>query len=326
MRTIMINQVNGVTMKKILIITLLLLATILLNAQDNNSAAAYIRMGIGARIIAMGEAGAATTTGITSAHWNPAGLYNMKGMEFSTMYNMNMGLDRSYKYAAFGKRYEFGTIALSWVNASVDDFEGFTEANQPTGFFNDNEHNISLSYAGEMKHIQYGITPKIYMSKLGDDTKSGFGLDLGLKYDINQYLVAGIMMRDAYGTLDGDKIPYEFSAGVAVYPFLGITLGADVKMEQDMDPKVIFGAEYWTSIGKDNEANSQLSVISVNEHNTWQDILANSQTGLRVGFNDGRVSVGTGIKLHNLEIDYAYRINNHDIFNDDHVISLVLRF
>ena len=28
----------------------------------------------------------------------------------------------------------------------------------------------------------------------------------------------------------------------------------------------------------------------------------------------------------NLQLDYAYRINNHEIFNDDHIVSMILRF
>ena len=322
----MINKTNGVSMRKILIIALMLIAVAAINAQDNNSAAAYIRMGIGARIMAMGDAGTATTSDITAAYWNPAGLYNIKDIEFASMYNLKMGYDRSFKYAAFGRRYSFGSLALNWVNATVDDIEGYTEDNQPTGFFNNNEHNIGLSYANKIWDVQFGITPKVYLSMIDDETKSGFGLDLGAKYDINQYLVAGVMVRDAYGSIDGETIPYQLSVGVAAYPFLGITLAGDVKMEKSEDPVIAIGAEYWTSIGKDAEANSKLSVVSVKERNTWQDVLSNAQTGVRLGFNDGRFSVGTGLKLRNLQLDYAYRINNHDIFSDDHIVSMILRF
>ena len=313
-------------MKKIALISLIVMAFSAMYADMNNSAAAYIRMGIGARVIAMGEAGTASASDVSAAYWNPAGLTNLKDIEVASMYALNMAYDRNYKYAAIGKRFDFGSLALNWVNASVDDIAGFDDNDQPTGFFNNNEHNISLSYANSIYGLQYGFTPKFYMSKIDDEMETGFGVDLGFKYDVNQYMVAGVMMRDAYASLAGDRIPYELSLGVAAYPFLGITIAADAKMEQSEEPTFAVGAEYWTSIGKDTEANSKLSVVSVEERNTWQEVLSDARTGLRIGFNDQGFSVGTGLRLRNFQVDYAFRLNNHEVFNDEHLLSLLLRF
>jgi hypothetical protein len=36
--------------------------------------------------------------------------------------------------------------------------------------------------------------------------------------------------------------------------------------------------------------------------------------------------VGTGVRFRNFQLDYAFRLNNHDIFSDDHIISLIFRF
>jgi len=318
------NKVN--MMIKLILAFVLVTAAFGLFAQDNNSAAAYIRMGIGARVIAMGEAGTALTNDITSAYWNPAGLANMKDIEFSSMYFVNMGYDRNYKYAALGKRYSFGSLAINWINASTDDIEGFDENDQPTGFFNHNEHNIGLSYAHRFKRLHYGATTKLYLSIMEEESKSGLGIDLGAKYDINQYVVAGVMLRDLYGKVGEDKIPYQFSAGLTAYPFIGITLSADAIQESKEKIVPAFGAEYWTSILRDNEADSKLSVITVAERASWKDLVYSAQTGVRVGFNDGRFSVGSGVRLRNLQLDYVYRIGNHDIFNDDHIISMILRF
>lgn len=320
----MINRTHSI--KYIVLTVILIMLAQLVQAQDNNSAAAYIRMGIGARTIAMGEAGTASTMDVTSAYWNPAGLHNMKDVEFSSMYALNMGYDRSYKYAAIGKRYEFGSLALNWINASVDDIAGYDDNDQPTGFFGYNEHNIALSYANSWKRIQYGITPKFYLSSMDDEVKTGAGFDLGLRYDINQYLVAGLMARDLYAKVGSDKVPYEISMGLSAFPFIGINLAADLKLEEKEGFSYAFGAEYWTSIGKDPEADSKLSVVEIAERNTWSSVFGSAQTGIRLGFNDSRLSVGTGLKLSNLQLDYVYRINNHEIFNDDHMLSLIIRY
>jgi hypothetical protein len=317
---------SKVNFKCSLVVILILSHVFILFAQDHNSAAAYIRMGLGARVIAMGEAGSAVTNDVTSIYWNPAGLNNMKDIEFSSMYSLNMGYDRSLMNAAIGKRFHFGSLALNWINASTSDIEGYDESDQPTGYFSDSNHNIALSFANNVKRFQYGVSTKIYLSMMDGDSKSGMGIDIGAKYDLNQYLVAGLMVRDLYGKLGEDKIPYQFSVGIAAYPFIGITLAADLKKETDEAFTYAFGAEYWTSIGKDSEANSKLSVINVAETANWKDLFNSTQAGIRLGFNDGRFSIGSGLKLRNLQFDYVYRINNHDIFNDEHIVSTIIRF
>ncbi|MFA5282657.1 MAG: hypothetical protein WC368_08085 [Candidatus Cloacimonadaceae bacterium] len=320
------NMNNNILVKLVASACLMLLALPIFAGDLNNSAAAYIRMGIGARIIAMGEAGTATARDITAAYWNPAGLSYMKDIEFTTSYAMDMGYDRSYQHAAVGRHFGFGVLALSWVNAGVSDIIGTDASNNDTGTFSNSDNNIALSYANRYKRLSYGLTPKLYTSAIDGDTEMGFGIDLGAKYDINQYLEAGLMLRDAYGSLADDRIPYQVQAGITAYPFLGVTLAADLHYEQEEDPYMIFGAEYWTTIGKDPEADSKLSVINVHERSAWADLFSQFQTGIRVGFNDNRFSAGAGIRFRNFQIDYAYRIGNHDIFNDDHLLGLILRF
>ncbi|MCK9333308.1 MAG: hypothetical protein M0Q19_09075 [Candidatus Cloacimonetes bacterium] len=322
MKTMKTNMI-----KKLVTLSCLMILALPIFAGDvNNSAAAYIRMGIGARIIAMGEAGTATAKDVTAAYWNPAGLSYLKDIEFTTTYALNMGYDRTHQHAAVAKRFGFGVLALSWINAGVSDIIGTDASNNDTGVFSNSENNIALSYAHRYKKLSYGISPKLYTSSIDGDTEMGFGLDLGAKYDINQYLEAGIMLRDIYGTLADDAIPYQIQAGVTAYPFLGVTLAADMHYEKEEDPYFIFGAEYWTSIGRDTEADSKLSVLNVQERNAWADLFSHFQTGLRVGFNDNRFSAGAGIRFRNFQIDYAYRIGNHDIFGDDHLLGLILRF
>lgn len=317
---------NQTTIKLVTLICLTIVALPIFAGGINNSAAAYIRMGIGARILAMGEAGTASANDVTASYWNPAGLTDLKDIELSTMQAISMGFDRSYQNAAFAKRFNFGVLAINWVNAGVGDIEGMDTLGNPTGSFSDSENNFSVSYANKYKRLSYGLSPKFYLSTIDGESETGIGLDLGAKYDINQYLEAGLMLRDAYGSLAGDRIPLQAQLGVSAYPILGVTVAADMHYEQSEDPYFIFGAEYWTSVGRDPEADSKLSVINVHERSTWADILSHFQTGVRVGYNQNRFSAGAGIKFRNLQIDYAYRIGNHEIFNDDHLLSLILRF
>jgi hypothetical protein len=326
MKTIQRNTLRAVLRCALLIVPILVLALPLQAESVNNSAGVFMRMGVGARVIAMGEAGSTITRDVASGFWNPAGLVMLKDVEVGTMYNFGMNLDRSHTYAAIGKRFSFGSMALSWVNAGTSDIEGYDDLGNPTGVFSDNAHNFAISYANEYKRLAYGITPKFYVSTLDNDTKAGMGLDIGAKYDINQYLEAGLMLRDLLGGYAGDKVPIETTIGVAAYPFIGVTVAADFKWEQAENPYFALGAEYWTSIGKDPEADSQLNVMPVKERNTWKESFSYAQTGIRIGFNQGRFSLGTGIRFRNFQLDYAYRLNNNDIMSDDHIVSMIFRF
>ncbi|NLO11677.1 MAG: PorV/PorQ family protein [Candidatus Cloacimonetes bacterium] len=304
---------------------MIIMMTPLMAKTINNSTASYLRLGIGAREIAMGEAGSTISRDVASAYWNPAGLAKIKDVEVGAMYNISMNLDRSHQYAAIAVPFRFGTMAFNWINAGVNDIEGYDDTGTPTGIFDDSQHSFSLSYANRWKKLSFGVTPKFFLSTLDDETETGMGVDIGARYDINQYLEAGLMVRDLYSKTAEDKVPMEASFGLAVYPLIGVTLAADLKWEEET-PYVAVGAEYWTSIGKDPEADSKLNVISVKERSTWGEMFSYAQTGVRLGFNDGRLSAGTGIRFRNFQIDYVFRLNNHEIMSDDHIVSMILRF
>jgi hypothetical protein len=96
-------------------------------------------------------------------------------------------------------------------------------------------------------------------------------------------------------------------------------------MESKEDPKLNFGANTGHPL-VEIRSDSKLSVVNMTERSSWDDLMSNSQTGLRLGFNEGRFTVGTGLRFRSIQLDYVYIFGNHDIFNDDHIISLILKF
>ena len=98
-------------------------------------------------------------------------------------------------------------------------------------------------------------------------------------------------------------------------------------MEKHSDEaKVFIGAEYWTGIGKDTEVGSSHSGINLEERTRWEEIMSDTQAGLRLGVNDGNLTAGGGIRFKMLEINYAYITPQVDFFEDSHQFSLILRF
>jgi hypothetical protein len=274
----------------------------------------------------MGATGTAYMDNITATYWNPAGLANIKRFEFAAMYT-DMGLDRMHNFAALGTSFKYGYVAISWINAAVMDIPNYDGKNQYLGEFDSQDHNIALSLALGRSSFKFGITAKGYMSDIDDDSQKGFGTDVGFIWDINEYLSLGAMFRDIYSELNDEEIPTQYNAGIAVYPVHGLTFATDLKLEKHSDDaKVCIGAEYWTGVGKDTEVGSSHSGINLEERTKWEDIMSDTQAGLRLGVNDGNFTAGCGIRFKMLEINYAYITPPEDIFEDSHQFSLILRF
>ncbi len=312
---------------KILVVLTLLIGVSVNVFADNNSGAAYMRMGVGAK--AMGMAGAVTAAidNVTAAYWNPAGLSRLKRYELSTMYIDGMEWDRKYNYAAVGMRLNYGILAVNWLNAVSEDFEGYDVNGNSTGEFDNADNCISFSFATRPSRLKLGFTAKMYMSKIADDNQSGFGTDIGAMYDVNEYITLGIMIRDLISEIDNDDIPTQFSFGFACYPYKGLVLSTDLKQTED-DSKSYFsaGAEYWMSFGKDTEFGSSLDASEFKEDSSWGSIFSETATGIRLGYNEGAIAAGVGLRFKMIETNYSFNQDPENTFDNTHMLSLLLRF
>ncbi len=296
-------------------------------AEGHNFANPYMRMGIGAKAMAMGGTGASFMDNITATYWNPAALGNVKRIEFASMYT-DLNLDRMYNFAAFGVPFSTGYVALSWINAGTKDFEGYDVNGNATGEFDANDNNINLSLGLGRGSFKIGFSAKMYMSDIDGESVTGFGADLGFLWEINQYMTVGAMFRDLYSDMDGDEVPAQYIPEIAVHPIHGLTFAANLKKEKhDDNAKVGIGVEYWTGLGRDTEVGSNISGINMGEKTTWAEIFSETQGGIRLGMNDGNFTAGGGFRFKMVEVNYAYITPDEDSINDDtHQISLILRF
>ena len=121
------------------------------NDRLGTTAAMELLIPVGARDMAMGGAGIATSTGLESIYWNPAGLGRIKGKASGLFSNMNYIADIGVNYGAVGlnfgksgvfafsaKAVDYGRILLT----TVDDPEGIAGRT-----FTPNFLNLGFSYA-----------------------------------------------------------------------------------------------------------------------------------------------------------------------------------
>lgn len=294
---------------------------------DNNHLAAWMRMGLGARALAMGGAGSASVDNVTASYWNPAALARMNNIEVDFMAAENMGADRRFYFGALGMKFKYGSVALYWINAGVTDIAGYDETGTYTGDFDNTESAYGLSYATPPWKVKFGFSAKVYNSEM-EDSESGFGLDVGMLWDVNQYMAFSMMVRDAYAKIGEAEVPTQYVVGAAFYPFDGVTLTADMRKEKKSDQtEVGMGAEYWTTFGDDTEVDSKVSSISLEERTSWDTIMADTQGGLRVGVDDGSFTCGMGLRFRMFELNYAFLMaEDENTLEDSHRFELLLRF
>jgi len=314
---------------KAILIALILMISLSSVFAEDNAAAAYQLLGIDARSIGMGGTGAAFLDNVSSAFLNPAALADVKRIELTTSTRQNMEWDKSQTAAALGFVIPTGYVAIHWQNAGVKGLEGYDSSGSSTGEFDNMEHALGISYATRLGRFNFGLSPKMYLSNIEDESKTGFGLDLGTVYHLNRYFNLGFAVRDLVSDYDGDgtKVPREFIPAIAAFPFPGLVLAADLAGRDDFsEPKLRIGAEYWLGVRDDSEIGSSLSGIRIRENATWTNILSDTQAGIRAGVNDGAFAAGFGLRFKMLELNYAYQMARESYLNDNHLYSLLLRF
>ncbi len=203
-------------MKVICLITLILTIGNL-NVAGQNLAPKYsnefLSIGVGARSFGMSNATVASINDVTAGYWNPAGLANIDN-------DYQIGLMHSEYFAGIAK-YDYGAgaiklddssaLAVSIIRFGVDNIPNTTELIDNQGnidyaritTFSAADYAFIGSYARKISDgLQVGGNAKIIYRQIGDFAKAwGFGLDIGLQYQKNNWQF-GAMVRDVTSTFN----------------------------------------------------------------------------------------------------------------------------
>ncbi|MBN2461781.1 MAG: PorV/PorQ family protein, partial [Candidatus Cloacimonetes bacterium] len=221
-------------------------------AKSGTAGLQFLKIGIDARAIGMGEAYTAVTDDISSIYWNPAGLA-LKPQSQLLLSHTEWLADIKYEYAAFSVPFSFGTMALSAAVLHMDYMDVMTEEQfGPNGEeFTCSDMSIGLTYASAFTDkFSFGVTAKYLRENLDESDVNGFSIDLGSLYNTGwKNLTIGMSLRnfgpnlryeldndgdgeldeDTFDLLDNDgdgmidedreeldfKIPMNFSLGIS---------------------------------------------------------------------------------------------------------------
>ena len=259
----------------------------------------FLKIGVGARATAMGEAFTALANKGTSLYWNPAGLIQTEEKELSATYNLWFQ-DIRQGYVSFSFPSSGGIIGLGANYIDMGRIEGRDEEGDPTGDFGASDLHLFLGYAKRFRKIAVGLTAGWLKDTIKDNTKTAFLGSVGLLYSFNKQLTLGATIQNLGSNLGNDPLPLTLKIGIALERE-ALTFAADVAKPLGDDLYWCLGVEWW-----------------------MQERMA-----LRAGYKTNQDigegwSAGLGFKVQGICLDYAY-VPYGDLGNT-HRISLGMEF
>lgn len=266
------------------------LFTTVATAQEGHGgqAGAFLRMGVGARAMGMGNAFSALADDGSALYWNPAGLGFITNNQLLGMYS-KLSMDRAFNFAGLvlGDQKQ-SSFSVGWINYGVSRIDGRDPYGEKTAEFSNNETALQISYGkGFGSFLAIGATAKFLSHNLSNYKASGHSYDFGLIVSPIRQLRIGACVQDFSGQLKWntaskhiDTIPLLMRGGLAVLlRNNSIKLAGDVyKIGNHEKLHFNFGGECWI-----------INAIA-----------------MRTGVNDGKLTAGASVHYDFLQIDYAY--------------------
>ncbi|MFC1521406.1 PorV/PorQ family protein [Elusimicrobiota bacterium] len=229
------------------------------NSARGTTTAQFLKLGPGARAIAMGEAHTALVADSQAIYWNPAALSRSPKHSMSMMhapYLESMYFDwvsysiNTRNLGAFG-------IGAQYFNAGKIDRRD--NAGVKIGNFTPTDYSVSFAYAKETSAIgemfmsemfggySLGIAFKLVRSEIvASDSAMTFDLGMLAPLVLDKFRF-GLAMQNIGGKLTFDEkpssLPFVFRAGVATKTDGWWTLAMDAVFQKDNRPGVALGAE-----------------------------------------------------------------------------------
>lgn len=277
-----------------------------------------IKLGVGARAIALGSSAVAFTQDATAVYWNPAGLDELQRKNLSLFYTQLLG-STSYSFVGYAHpTLELGTFAFGLIHLSTGDITNADDLGNKLGTGTFSRTQFLLSYGKSLPlPISIGATLKVERMQMLDINAGGVGLDLALLYKpdfdspLLENLVLGFNLQNAVAprlklVSELEPQPWRFLAGLSKPIGFhgpnadGVNLLLGVLMAQDEGTRFNIGTEY----------------------------MFQNRAFLRAGHNGHALNFGAGLVFGNYRLDYAFGKYSNDTadFGPQHRLSLTLEF
>jgi len=284
-------------MKKFLIILTIILIPFIINAEQDELFRTRGNAGLGSSFIHTAANAYGVSTGgiltifgstVDSVFWNPAGLCEMEKDQFQ-LSGGAFSYDRKIASVSFAKLTgvdqdkAWGITVFNSYTGKIDVYNEFDEYQKKLEYFG---NALILSYAVPATMVKIGFNFKVLNEIIENDHAYGGALDLGLLITPPLPVFMGVSVFNLPGYIKwgAEDDLYEIGSG---YKF-----GLGYKTVND---SMKIGLNFSKSYGDEKTSVNLGSEIAVSE-----------AIALRFGVLEGNISVGLGISMGFLHIDYAY--------------------
>lgn len=296
--------------RKISLVIFLLISGYTYSQNDGaaNTGLAFLKSGVGAREISMGEAVSSITDDASAVYYNPSRLFNGARNNVTLMHNASVA-DYTIDYIGAKVSWTKFAFGIGVHSASVSDIEIRNSPGAVIDKFSSRDLSIGLSLAYKVnENISLGVTPKFLYEKIYVDEASGLAFDFGANYTKNNLNMSFVVAN--VGSIN------------------------ELKNESTKLPTYVrFGGSY--KIGKGNLS----YLFGADGFKVMDGGIFHLHTGAEVGYKETvylragyqtqyenkSFTAGVGLKYKGLNVDYAF-VPYKNEFGSSNSFSLGLIF
>lgn len=292
------------------------------------STAQFLKIGIGSRASAMGDAFIAVANDVSALYWNPAGLAQTNDTEIIFSHNSWL-VDINHEF--LGISYHLSSndiIGLSLISLSTESMPVTTEVN-PFGtgeYFSFGDIALGFTYARKMtEQFSFGATIKYIEETLDKLKMRGLMIDLGTYYwtglGSTRFAVAisnfgNELSPDGKVQLFGKR---EINAWQSFSPPTIFRIGFAFEPYQNEEHK-------FTSSIQLNHPNDNSENVSLGFEYNWFELFF-LRAGYKFNIDEQNYSIGAGVNTDvsytQIEIDYSF--SNFERLGSAHRFSILFK-
>lgn len=279
-------------MKKTLFLFIIIFVSTESYAQPGNSGLAFLKLGVGSRGLAMGEAYTAIAGDPTALHFNPAALSLSKTTQILLMHRRWFQDAKTDFISAKASIAQF-TVGVAVNATSVENIEIRTTPGTSLGTFSARNAAIGIGAAYEIdQSVCIGMTANYIYEKIYIQDAQGIGINVGILYcspwDIRFALAVNNLGTMSKLNHEATKLPTQIRFGSAYE--IGIKpLNSIVTTAVDI-----------VSSTKENKSH-----VNLGAELTFDDIFS-TRLGYQTGYAVRNFSTGVGVRYTLFHFDYAF--------------------
>ena len=228
------------------------------NTRVGTNAAPELRIPVGSRYLAMAGANVASSQGLESIYWNPAGV-SITETGANAIFNYRTYIaDMKMEFAAVSGSFGgLGTLALSFRSLNIGQIP-VTTTTQPDGtgeLYSPTYFIMGLTYSRALTdRVSVGASFNLINESFGGVSSSGLSFDAGVQYrdllDI-QGLAVGVVVKNLGGsmTYDGSALWVQADASNSDR---GVTFYKVTAASFDLPSEISLGVSYTKKFDEDN--------------------------------------------------------------------------